>query len=335
LSENGTPASKRERRPDGDSSAPHEGGFGADTRQLLAWVGAVIAPLTLLTALAYYFGWRRERAFAGYFGIDPSVLGLSTSDYVLRSVGPLFAPLAALLLFGFAVMCARVLLAGKAPPSWLVPLAAAAGIAALVIGIMLAAGHGVSSRFIYLQAFAPAVGVILLAYALSQIAGARDPYRGAVQGLHYLTVSVVLVSLFWGTAEYADSRGTKGAERLAKDIDVNPSVTIFSKQNLNITPGDYGESGCSMVFASKRPRSDYPYTYRGFTLLLRNGGDWYVTPTPDLTWAPYREPVLIIPDDDSVRVELERGQDYPVKPLEGTISASSSAVCESAARVRP
>ena len=69
--------------------------LAADARKLLGLIAGIVAPATLLTALAYYFGWRRERAFAGYFGIDPSVLGFSTSDYILRSVDALFVPVSA------------------------------------------------------------------------------------------------------------------------------------------------------------------------------------------------------------------------------------------------
>ncbi len=213
MADEETPAPDRE-RPHEHASAD-AADAGADSRQLLAWIGAIVAPLTLLTALAYYFGWRRERAFAGYFGIDPSVLGLSSNDYVLRSVGPLFAPFACLLLVGFAFVCARLLLAGHQPPRWLTPVTLAVGFAALLVGLLLAAGRGISSNFIYLQAFAPALGVVLIAYALGRSAAAADPrHRGALRGLHYLTVPVVLVSLFWATAEYADSRGLKEAETL-------------------------------------------------------------------------------------------------------------------------
>ncbi len=326
MADEETPAADQERLHE-DATA---GDAGADSRQVLTWIGAVVAPLTLLTALAYYFGWRRERAFAGYFGIDPSVLGLSSNDYVLRSVGPLFAPVACVLLVGFVFVCARLLVSGRTPPRWLAPSALIVGLAALTVGVLLAAGHGIASNFIYLQAFAPALGVVLIAYALSRTAGAANPrHRGALRGLHYLTISVVLVSLFWATAEYADSRGTKEAETLAKNLTVDPSVTIFSKQNLNIKPADYGpDPRCPLVFASRNPRSDYPYSYSGFTLLLRNAGDWYLTPTPQgqgSPWTPLGEPVLIIPDNDAVRIELDRGLGYPVKPLEGTIAVSAPA----------
>src|ERR687891_1139456 len=52
-----------------------------------------VAPTTLVGALVFYFGWTRTRAWWLYFGIDPSVLGFSNQDYVLRSVNALFPAL--------------------------------------------------------------------------------------------------------------------------------------------------------------------------------------------------------------------------------------------------
>jgi hypothetical protein len=291
----------------------------------------VVGPLTLLTALAYYFGWRRERAFAGYFGIDPTVLGLSSDDYVLRSVEALFAPFAALLLVCFAVLCARVLLADAVAPRWVSEVAAIVGIAALAIGVALAAGHGISSSYIYLQALAPAVGVSLVAYALIEMrkhhhSGAD---RASVSGLRYLTLSVILVSLFWATAEYADHRGTNEARKLAANLAIDPTVTLYSKENLDIDPSAYAATkGCPVVNVQKNARSDYPWIYSGFTLLLRNDGDYFITPTPpDGVWTPRGEPVLIIPDNDSIRVEFERGASYPVRAIEKTFSSHLAFTC--------
>src|SRR5919106_2211839 len=52
-----------------------------------------VAPTTLVGALVFYFGWTRTRAWWLYFGVDPSVLGFSNQDYVLRSVNALFPAL--------------------------------------------------------------------------------------------------------------------------------------------------------------------------------------------------------------------------------------------------
>jgi hypothetical protein len=43
-------------------------------RSSLEVIGAVIAPITVLTALDLYLRWRRTASYAQYFGIDQSVL---------------------------------------------------------------------------------------------------------------------------------------------------------------------------------------------------------------------------------------------------------------------
>ncbi|HEY2209483.1 MAG TPA: hypothetical protein VGH26_09350, partial [Gaiellaceae bacterium] len=85
--------------PETDSSL-----VGSQGRRVAGLIVAVVAPVTLITALAYYFGYRRESAFAGYFGIDPSALGFTTNDYVLRSVDALFVPITVVLLVVFAAL---------------------------------------------------------------------------------------------------------------------------------------------------------------------------------------------------------------------------------------
>jgi hypothetical protein len=65
---------------------------GSQGRRVAGLIVAVVAPVTLITALAYYFGYRRESAFAGYFGIDPSTLGFTTNDYVLGVSTPSSSP---------------------------------------------------------------------------------------------------------------------------------------------------------------------------------------------------------------------------------------------------
>lgn len=62
-------------------------------RAALQVVGSVVAPTTLLTALLFYFGRAHARYFFNYFGIDVSLLGLTTQDYLIRSVDALLVPL--------------------------------------------------------------------------------------------------------------------------------------------------------------------------------------------------------------------------------------------------
>ncbi len=58
-----------------------------------ARAGHLRANVTVLTALLVYFGWKRADTQATVLGVDESVFGLSTQDYLLRSVDALFLPI--------------------------------------------------------------------------------------------------------------------------------------------------------------------------------------------------------------------------------------------------
>lgn len=294
-------------------------------RRVLALIGAVVAPTTLVTGLAFYFGWRRERAFAGYFGIDQSVLGFSTSDYVLRSIDALFVPFVVVLLVLFGAVAARVLLASHLARRELPPIIALAGLGAFVVGILLASGHPVSSAYVYLQALGIGVGAVLVADALGH---RPQAHPNALAGVRFLAVALVLLSAFWAMSEYADSRGLTLARRLAADVSVSPEATIFSNRDLDINPKRYYQ-GCSDLVVSKLPRGAYRYRYGGLTLLLRSGGKYFLTPTPasDTPWRAEDDAVLIIPDDQNIRVELQRGSDYNRRPIEKTAAGQLAFTC--------
>jgi hypothetical protein len=69
--------------------------------QLEQWVsiGATIAaPVTVLGALLFYFGYVSSASEYAYFGIDVDAIGLSTQDYIMRSPQSLLVPLLVLTL---------------------------------------------------------------------------------------------------------------------------------------------------------------------------------------------------------------------------------------------
>jgi hypothetical protein len=303
--------------------------------RVIGLVAAVVTPTTLITALAYYFGYRRERAFAGFFGIDVSALNFTTTDYVLRSVDALFVPAVVVLLVAFGAFFLHALVGNLSSRVDLAPIAAVAGLCALILGIALLAGEPLANSYGYLQALGPAVGVSLLLYALSHM---RSVSRDALSAAVFVGVGVILVSLFWATSEYADSRGRSEAKRLAHDILINPSVTIFSKESLNIdplaqgggveAPGQAG-GGCALITVTKLHGGEYTRRYDGFTLLIRSGDEYFLTPTPidkNTAWNPQDDAIFIIPDDGSVRVQLERGVDY-APPVESTAAPPPAFTC--------
>jgi hypothetical protein len=309
---------------------------GSQGRRVAGAIVAVIAPVTLITALAYYFGYRREEAFAGYFGIDPSALGFTTNDYVLRSVDALFVPITVLLLVAFGAVFLHALAGNRLKRVDLAPVAAVVGLCALILGIALLAGSPISSRYDYLQALGPAVGVALLVYALERT---RSVSRHALGAAVFVGIAVVLVSLFWATSDYADNRGRAEARQLARDITVRPSVTVFSKDDLDIHPlalgggveqGVQHGGGCPLIMVQKFRTGAYPFAYSGLTLLLQSGGNYFLTPTPEkpkTPWDPTTEAVFVIPNDNNVRVQLMRGVDYMVNPREALASAHLAFAC--------
>lgn len=313
------------------SSSP----FGSEGRRVFSVLAAVVAHATLITALAYYFGYRRERAFAGYFGVDVSALGFSTSDYVLRSVDAFFVPVSVVLLVAFGAAFAHALAGDRLDRVDITPLAALAGFGAIAVGVALLVGKPLANEYSYLQALGPAVGVALLVYVLAH---RRSVSRHATSAAAFVGVAVILVSFFWATAEYADSRGRTEAQQLARDIVVDPSVTIFSKENLSIQPkapgGGVSQSathvGCTPITVKKLHKGAYRFVYSGFTLLIRSGGNYFLTPTPvdpPYSWRPRLDSVFVIPDNSKIRVELTRGADYIVHPVEQTANGILAFTC--------
>src|SRR6267378_186694 len=67
-----------------------------------------LASGTLIAAFLYYFGWTRTDALWRSLGIDQSVMGFSTQDYVLRSIDSVFLPAVGLAFLAVLVSNANV-----------------------------------------------------------------------------------------------------------------------------------------------------------------------------------------------------------------------------------
>ncbi|MGD0377168.1 MAG: hypothetical protein ABSB01_21605 [Streptosporangiaceae bacterium] len=81
--------------------------------QIEQWVSiatTIVAPVTVLGALLFYFGYVSSSAEYAYFGINVDTIGLSTQDYIMRSPQTLLVPLLVLTLAsaGFLMLNAAV-----------------------------------------------------------------------------------------------------------------------------------------------------------------------------------------------------------------------------------
>jgi hypothetical protein len=85
----GTATPAPEPRPDEQAPEPLTSGLP----QLVRLLGTVVAPTTLLTSLLFYFGWSHAYYFYDYFGVNSTLLGLTTRDYVQKAVDGLFIPM--------------------------------------------------------------------------------------------------------------------------------------------------------------------------------------------------------------------------------------------------
>jgi hypothetical protein len=76
----------------------------ATIERLVRNIGIFVAPVSVVTAMLYYFGWVRTNAVANVYGINDSLLAFSGDDYVLRSVPSLFLPVGTAVLGALAAI---------------------------------------------------------------------------------------------------------------------------------------------------------------------------------------------------------------------------------------
>jgi hypothetical protein len=300
----GTPDPAPEPRPDEQAAEPLTSGLP----QLARLLGTVVAPTTLLTSLLFYFGWSHAYYFYDYFGVNSTLLGLTTRDYVQRAVDGLFLPMMVVAGVGLLALWAHSLLRARldeGPHRRLLRLVAA--IAA--VGLVLAVGGFWSvfvatrlRRYLYGTA-APlslALGVLLLVYAVQvwrSVAGGRrvpGPAWGRVAEWAAVFVLVGL-SLFWAANNYSVAVGRQRAYQMVLDLPREPGVVLFSERSLSLAAPGVREVRC------KDPQAGYRFRYDGLRLLPQSGDQYMLLPA---TWSRRNGVTILIPRNDSLRLEL-------------------------------
>jgi hypothetical protein len=292
-------------RPDGE-------GDGGLLRSAVSLLGAFGPPLTLATALLVYFGWARSYVQARELGIDESVLGMSTQDYVLRSVDTLYAPMIILAVLGLGWLLAheRVVATIQERPdaAWLHGTFAVlrmSWIALPALGMLLWAIWPGWGELVAPLTFA--LGVVLTGYAVAirhrlavatgQGGGPRTLARWHGPTVKLLAGAVVAVALFWELWLFAGVVGRGLAAAVVAGLDQRTGVVVYSAKDLHITaPG---------VDVTRFPGTDsaYAYRYDGLRLLQMSGGKYFLLPAD---WSPGEGVVVVLRDNDSLRLEFSR-----------------------------
>ena len=276
--------------------------------QLTRILGAVVAPTTLVTSVLFYFGWMHAYHFFDYFGVNSTVLGLTTQDYLMRSLDGLFVPMtvlagtALLALWGHAVLRARL---AAGPSRWVpraVPALVAAGLLLATAGLasVLLAGETLLDGYLYDTA-APlslALGVLVLLYAVQLWRLlARPPVRSPWAMVAEWAAVFVLVglSLFWAASNYSRAVGYGRAADQVAALPRLPGAAVYSHQRLSLHAPGVREVPC------RDPEAAFRFRYDGLKLVLQAGDQYVFLPA---AWTRADGVAILLPRGDALRLEF-------------------------------
>jgi hypothetical protein len=273
---------------------------------------AVVAPVTLISTLLFYFGYVSTRAAYEYFGVDVDVVGLGTQDFVLRSPRPLLLPMLVILLLAALALVAHLSFRGRidngAIPAHVVRISAwvgtGAGAAVLVTGVILVLVYPQVDRRAVLDLVIPVcvvVGTALVGYGryLLRRSGASDSEQGsrtASVAVTTLMVGVIIGGTFWATATVAEWSGRGEAVDLSGRLNELPSVIVDTTERLYVLNPDIRERQLP-----DEPDQRFRYRYENLRLLVHGDDRMFLVPA---TWSASGT-TLMVPLNEDVRVQFQ------------------------------
>lgn len=292
---------------------------GLGFEKWMGFLSSFVAPLTLVTALLFYFGYVSTREFFLYFGIDVDIIGLSSQEFVMRSPGALFIPVMILLLLAAGLIVGHRRLrrylegADAAHRRRLIAIIAWTGIALLLVGLVLAFLIPVLVEWDYGQLLTPlllAIGAGLAAYAASTVRALGG--SGIGRSVVVILVLVLVAGTFWSTATIAKWWGLGQARALASDLTTLPAVVLDTKEliypgNAAIELRELGQPpAVPAVEGAKSPT--FGFRYFGLRLLAQGGGRLYLVPDE---WSANASTIVVPYDDVRVRFRFLPDADPP------------------------
>jgi hypothetical protein len=293
------------------SATSDELGAGEALPRVLKVFGGIVAPTSLLTGLLFYFGRSRSAGFYRYFGVNSTVLDLTTNDYLFSGIDGLFVPIAVTGLLALVCLWLNRLLLTRVPGEArrravrvLVPVTALAGAVLVTLAFLdlLSEGEvfGVNSPT---GGLCLAIGVILLVYAVrllrlslphpNPVRGRRSEATGLAEwGAAFLLVSI---GLFWAADGYAFGVGTGGAMTLHRALPTVPAAVLYSEKSLSLDVAGVTEARCA------DPDAAYRFRYTGFRLVRQAGDQYVLLPA---TWTRETGTAVLIARTASIRLEF-------------------------------
>lgn len=277
---------------------------------VIEFASRVLAPAGVVTAVLYYFGYVREQALFAYFGVDLGSVGFSTTDYLVRSAGTVFLPLAVVLVAGVAAVFAHNLLGyllGRASPRWRRVVWITVGV--LALGLLVMGVVGLRNRtdpaFSSLAyPLALGSGAVLVEYVV-ETGWARKTAPPQVLTLlaanrtvrRVLLAALLLVAAFWATADVARQRGLVAARAIEVSLPLQPQAIVYGRDRLQITGPGVSLERLDAAGAA------FAFRYNGLRTLVHSNGHWFLLPAG---WTRDNgASVIMLPDSPTgIRVDL-------------------------------
>ncbi|HET6285268.1 MAG TPA: hypothetical protein VFG15_00790 [Amycolatopsis sp.] len=246
----------------------------------------------------------RTNATANYFDIDTTMLDLTASDYVLRSINSALRPIILfLVLFAFLQVLHRRMRTALIQPRHhrhrlaraTINTAGPIGTGLLLIGtaVLLTWDDPIWP----LGATAPLgilVGATLLAYHQKETNHNHHPKTNQKFGTLAL-VSLGLFGFLLTIEQYASHVGQTIAVNDAANLPSRPAILLHSTKQLDIV-GD----GISLSY-DPSPEQNYHYRYSGLRQLLHTRSRYFLV---SANWNHDSSAVFCIQDNDSVRIDF-------------------------------
>jgi hypothetical protein len=268
----------------------------------LNFAASIVTPVTVITALLFYFGYVSARSQYEYFGLDVDTIGLSTQDYVMRSPQPLLVPLLVLCLLAVAGLLLHNAIQPRAglEAVWWARLAAIEVLALGVLGLFLYPVLGELAYYALVVPLMIGLAAAVLAY-LSYLTTNLQNSKPQV-ALIALLAAVTLTCAFWATATAAQYSGRGLAKSTARQLDRFPVVILDTKERLHLRSSDVEETALPPAAGQT-----FKYRYRDMHLLIVGENRLFLVPE---RWSA-SDTVLVVPLDESIRVQFQFENEPP------------------------
>jgi hypothetical protein len=282
------------------------GAGSAPKHRVLTAITSIGPPITVISSVLVFFGWIKADAQAKYMGLNVSLFGYTTQDYVLFSLSNLSIALVCLFIVGVCCMALDRWLKRrmKNPDSRptmrrVARLAAILGILVAGTALLLAALQ--PGRSTLYAPYVIAAGVLFTVWAarVYRLAQDGEPEARSFEqriGEGALLFGLVTLLLFWAAADHAQDVGRRMAMDIEQHVDALPRAEIYSTRPLAIDS--------PVITETKLGTDTAPvYRYDGLRLLEVSGGNLFFLHDG---WTAQTGSVVVLPNDNSVRIEYGR-----------------------------